>query len=60
MSVGHVKCYYFYSFSSTDSDAMGVNLGAENEWRNTGKMSFQLLKEICFHAIVVKIIVSKY
>ena len=55
MSVWDVMwCYYFY-FSSTDSTAIGIDLGAEDEHRNKRKMGISNCLRRCFHAIIVKI-----
>lgn len=44
MSVWDAMWYYYFYFSSTDSAAIGIDLGAEDEHRNKENEDFQLLK----------------
>lgn len=58
MSVWDVMWYYYFYFSSTDSAAIGIDLGAEDEHRNKRKMGISNCLR-CFHAIIVKIYSNK-
>jgi len=55
MSVWDVMWYYYFYFSSTDSTAIGIDLGAEDVHRNKRKMGISNCLRRCFHAIIVKI-----